>query len=144
MPAFPSVEWFNAVRDVFNRDEQYHGGGAGACNAEVGIKVGDALFQLSFEGRDCAGATTIESAQLRELDFYLDMEPAAWQAMIENIKTYGHASLDYTLNTLDLDRDAGLCQSATGDQYRADMFFRFNQTFQNYFDASTHIDTSFS
>lgn len=141
MPAFPSVAWFDAVREVFNRDEQYHGGGAGACDAVIGIKVGDEIFRLTFEGRDCVAADNIDALQLDALDFYLDMEPEAWQAMIENIKVYGHASLDYTLNTLDLDRDDGLCKGA--DQFKADLFFRYNQTFQNFFDASTQIETTF-
>ena len=30
-----------------------------------------------------------------------------------------------------------------GDQYRQDFFYRFNQTFQYFFDASARIDTEF-
>jgi len=30
MAAFPSVQWFEAVRAVFNADESYQGGGGGA------------------------------------------------------------------------------------------------------------------
>ncbi len=142
MPVFPSVAWFDAVREVFNRDERYPGGGAGDCNAEIGLKIGTEAFQLSFEGPDCTRAENIDEMKLAELDFYLEMEPEAWRSMLENIKVYGHASLDHTLNTLDLDREDGLCRGE--DQYRADLFFRYNQTFQNFFDASHQIETTFS
>lgn len=142
MPAFPSIEWFDAVREVFNRDERYHGGGAGACDAEIGLVIGDAHYQLSFEGRDCTRASEIDAGGLQALDFYLEMEPASWQAMLENIREHGQAALDYTLNTLDLERDDGLCRGE--DQFRADLFFRYNQTFQNFFDASHQVETTFS
>lgn len=141
MPLFPSVEWFDAVREVFNRDEQYHGGGAGGCDAEMGLVIGEEIYQLTFEGHDCTTAQRIDESALGSLDFYLEMEPASWRAMVENIREHGHAALDYTLNTLDLDRADGLCRG--DDQSRADLFFRFNQTFQNYFDASSQIETSF-
>ena len=36
----------------------------------------------------------------------------------------------------------GLAHSATGDQYRQDLFFRYNQTFQFFFDASARIETT--
>jgi hypothetical protein len=62
--------------------------------------------------------------------------------MLENIREHGQAALDYTLNTLDLDRIEGLCRGE--DQFRADLFFRYNQTFQNFFDASHQVETTFS
>ena len=52
-------------------------------------------------------------------------------------------TLSYTLNTLDLDREEGLSTSVHGDQYREDLFFRYNQTLQFFFDASARIKTAF-
>ena len=40
MAVFPSVQWFDAVRAVFNSDESFQGGGGGACNALVGALQG--------------------------------------------------------------------------------------------------------
>ncbi len=37
----------------------------------------------------------------------------------------------------------GLTHSYTGDQYRQDMFFRYNQTFQYFFDQSARVETEF-
>lgn len=143
MTLFPSLEWFEAVRVAYNADPRFHGGGAGACTAEVGIKVGEALFALTFGGRDCTQAAVITADDLPRLDFYLDMPTDAWRAMLANIREHGHAVDEQTLNTLDLDSDDGIAYSATGDQYRTDLFFRFNQTFQNFFDASAGVDTRF-
>ena len=73
----------------------------------------------------------------------MDMAAPEWRAMLENIRKNGHADLGYTLNTLDLDRTEGLATSMHGDQYREDLFFRYNQTFQYFFDASARIKTQF-
>ena len=143
MTVFPSEEWFDQVRDVFNRDEQYHGAGGGACDTTFGVKVGGDIFELVMEGLECTSARRIDAGSLKNVDFYLDMEPEEWRQMIENIKENDGADLDWTLNTLDLDREERLAKSVTGDQYREDLFFRFNQTLQFFFDASARIDTEF-
>lgn len=142
MPTFPSVEWFDAVREVYNGDDAYRGAGGGMCDALVGVKVGERLFKLVFEGFECSGASEIDEAGLEETDFYLDLSAEEWREMIANISQNGAADLDHTLNTLDLTLDDGLAHSATGDQYRQDMFFRYNQTFQFFFDASARVETT--
>ena len=63
--------------------------------------------------------------------------------MIENIKDNGHADLRHTLNTIDLEAEDGLARSHHDDQYREDLFFRYNQTLQYFFDGSSRIDTRF-
>ena len=144
MALFPSVEWFDQVREIYNSDDSFQHGGGGALEATIGIRTGDRVFQLTFAGVQCVKAIEISDEALVDVDFYLEMEPENWQLMIENIKVNDHADLDYTLNTLDLERDDGLAKSRSGDQYRHDMFFRFNQTFQYFFDASARIDTQFT
>ena len=144
MAAFPSVEWFDDVRNIFNNEESFRGGGGGQCNCVAGVKVGNEIFVLTFEGFECAGARRASLCDLDEVDFYLDMEILEWRAMIENIRQNGHAGLGYTLNTLDLDRADRLATSVHGDQYREDLFFRYNQTLQYFFDASSRIATEFA
>jgi len=143
MSMFPSVEWFDEVRDVFNENEEFHGAGGGACETTFGVKVGDDIFQLVLEGLECTSASAITAGDLDKLDFYLEMEPEEWREMIVNIKENEGADLDWTLNTIDLDRDERLAKSSTGDQYREDLFFRYNQTLQFFFDASARVDTQF-
>jgi hypothetical protein len=63
--------------------------------------------------------------------------------MIEDIAAHDGASLDFTLNTLDLNSADGIARSVHQDQYREDLFFRYNQTFQYFFDASAEVASSF-
>jgi hypothetical protein len=142
MAKFPSAAWFDAVRKVFNGDESYQGAGGGRCNCVAGMKVGSKIFILTFEGLECSDARDGKDRDLEDVDFYLDMPLADWRAMLKNITTNGRATLDFTLNTLDLNREEGLSTSRHGDQYREDLFFRYNQTFQFFFDASARVKTS--
>ena len=144
MPQFPSVEWFEQVREIFNGDESYQEAGGGMCDATMGIKVAENAYIVVFEGDECSEVREVPEPDLAEADFYLEMASEEWQDMIRNIKDNGSADLDHTLNTLDMDRFEGLALTMNGDQYRQDFFYRFNQTFQYFFDASARIDTEFS
>ena len=134
MPQFPSVEWFEQVREIFNGDESYQEAGGGMCDAVMGIRVGGVkvasnAYIIVFEGDECSEVREVPEPDLAEADFYLDMTSDEWQEMISNIKDNDGADLDHTLNTLDMDRFEGLALTANGDQYRQDFFYRFNQTF---------------
>ncbi len=50
MPAFPSVDWFEAVRGLVNQDESFRR--LGTVDARVGVKVGDEAYELTFEAFD--------------------------------------------------------------------------------------------
>lgn len=143
MPQFPSLDWFEQVRGVFNSDDSYQQAGGGLCDAVMGVKVGDKAYLVVFEGMECAEAQEVDAATLADADFYLNMEYAEWRDMLANIRDNNGADLDYTLNTLDMERDDGLAQTLNGDQYRQDFFYRYNQTFQYFFDASARVQTEF-
>ena len=140
MPTFPSVEWFEAVRDLVNNDESYRR--LGTVDASVGIKVGDTLLEVDFEAFECAGVKEISEDDLRDLDFWLEQSPEQWKDMLEDIKKNGAAGLGFTLNTLDLNLPEGFAKSHDG--YRRDAFYRFNQSLQHFFDSSAKIETEFA
>ena len=140
MSKFPSVEWFDEIRALVNSDEAYRR--LGTVDARVGVKVGDQLFELTFEAFECAGAKEIQESDLRDLDFWLEQSPEQWREMLENIKQHGSADLQYTLNTIDLTMTDGFARSHDG--YKRDAFYRFNQSLQHFFDASAKIDTQFA
>lgn len=144
MPQFPSLDWFEQVRGVFNSDDSYQQAGGGLCDAVMGVKVGDKAYLVVFEGMECAEAREVDTPTLADADFYLNMEYAEWRDMLANIRDNNGADLDYTLNTLDMERDDGLAQTLNGDQYRQDFFYRYNQTFQYFFDASARVQTEFA
>jgi hypothetical protein len=140
MPVFPSVEWFNAVREIINHDQAYRH--LGTCDALVGIDVSDKVYKLTFEAFEVTDVEEISRDEEKYLDFTLTMSYERWKQMVENIKKNGRADLDFTLNTLDLDPSAEFARS--NDYYNRDKFYRFNQSFQNFFDASARIDTQFA
>ena len=144
MPRFPSLEWFEAVRRVFNSEDEYQTAGGGSCDAIVGLKTGDDIYVLVFEGFECSSAREATEDDLYEADFYLDMTPDEWREMLENIAQNGAADLNHSLNSLDLNKSPdSIAHSLNEDGYRLDFFFRYNQTFQYFFDASSRIQTTF-
>jgi len=140
--AFPSVEWFNAIREIVNNDEGYKR--IGTCDSSVGIKVPDKskFYVMTFEAFEIADVRETDEVEAESTDFWLEMSFAKWKDMIENIKANGKADLHHTLNTIDLEDPDGFARS--NDGYRRDAFYRFNQTFQYFFDSSAKIDTTFA
>ena len=138
---FPSVDWFNAIKEIVNKDETYKR--LGTCDSVVGIKIPDLqkYYLITFEAFEVADVKESDNAGAEDTDFWLEMSYTKWKDMIENIKANGKADLHHTLNTIDLEDPDGFARS--NDGYRRDAFYRFNQTFQYFFDASVLIDTSF-
>ena len=135
MPKFPSVEWFDAVREIVNSDEAFRR--LGTVDTTVGVKVGEELFQLDFEAFECTGAREIQESDLRDVDFWLEQSPEDWKEMLDIIQKNGAADLQHTLNTIDLTQPEGFARSYDG--YRRDAFYRFNQSLQHFFDASAKV-----
>ncbi len=139
---FPSVEWFDALKEIINADEAYKR--HGTCDASVGIKVPEAgkYFVITFEAFEVEGVKETDEAAAENTDFWIEQSYDKWQEMIKNIADNGQADLHHTLNTLDVEDPAGLARS--NDGYRRDLFYRFNQSFQHFFDATAQIDTKFA
>ena len=139
---FPSIEWFNALRDIVNEDDAYRH--IGTCDAVVGIKLPDAkkYFLITFEAFEVLEAKVVSETEAEDSDFWLEMPDDRWQEMIKNIGENGKADLSHTLNTIDLEDETGFARS--NDGYRRDAFYRFNQSFQHFFDSSAKIDTKFA
>ena len=93
MAQFPSTQWFDEVRIVFNADESFQGGGGGACNTLMGVKIGGQSFLITFEGAECSSAQNAQEVDLAAADFILEMPYADWKEMVQNIAQNGHADL---------------------------------------------------
>jgi hypothetical protein len=107
----------------------------------MGVQVGDRYFEIDFDAFEVKRVSETDAARMDELDFYLVQSPEAWKAMLDDIKANGHATHEFTLNSLDLRSDIEL---AIGKDYvRRDAFYRFNQTLQDYFDMSAKFETTY-
>ena len=141
MPQFPSVEWFEALRDTVQDDPHWRDFGMMDC--AMGVNVGETTIKLVFDGFEIPEIADIsDRASDEDLDFTLVMSTDRWQEMLQNIQQNGHADLHHTLNTIDLESPEEL---AKGEDYnRRDLFYRFNQTLQDFFDASSTVETTFA
>ena len=140
MPAFPSVEWFNAIKDLVNNDPDFRA--LGTIDCVIGVRAGSKIFELTFDAFECTNVREASENDLRDMDFWLEQPYAKWKEMLENIKQHGAADLSHTLNTIDLSMPEGFAQAHDG--YRRDAFYRFNQSIQDFFNAAAKIDTQFA
>ncbi len=140
MTKFPSVEWFQAVREVATNDDRLRK--LGTCDAVMGIQVVDEAFELTFEAFDLVNVRGIPASELVNADFYLGASFETWREMLDNIKEHGKADLQHTLNTIDYLEPGGFAKSE--DQSRKDLFYRYLRTFQQFFDASAEVETEFA
>jgi hypothetical protein len=145
MAHFPSEAWFKELQEIYNSDSSLHTGGGGACDTTAAFKIGDQRYRIVFEGLQCLEIRSASDAELAspETDFVIDMAPELWTAMVANIQEHGAAHDEHTLNSIDLQQDDSIAYSPDDDQARQDLFYRFNQNFQDFFDASSRIDTTF-
>ncbi len=138
---FPSVEWFQGLQELVNGDPEYRR--IGSVDAVMGVSVGERVFMITFEAFECLEVKEGTEYDLIDADFFLNMTIDQWQDLIINTKENGAADLTHTLNTLDLMIEGGISNNATGDQLRADIFFRVNQSLQHFFDSSARLETVF-
>ena len=138
---FPSVQWFQGLQQLVNGDPEFRR--LGTVDAQMGVKVGSRVFVIVFEAFECVDVKEGIEGDLENLDFYLELSEADWRELVENTKANNGADRQHTLNTLDLTKDDGLSQNATGDQLRGDIFFRVNESLQYFFDLSARLDTVF-
>jgi hypothetical protein len=140
MSVFPSVDWFKTANDVLNKSDSFKR--LGTCDAEVGVQVDDKFFEIDFEAFEVKDAREIDERRAAELDFVLVQPYDRWKAMLEDIQKNGRATHDFTLNSLDLQSAEEFARGK--DYHRRDAFYRFNQTFQEYFDNAAKIETTFA
>ena len=138
--AFPSLAWFEALQGLVNEDASYRQ--FGTVDADMGVKVADDVYVITFEAFQCKSVRSGNEYDLINVDFFIEMEPDAWRTMLQNIKDNGGAEAGQTLVSLDMLNE--ISNNATGDQLRADLFFRYNQSLQHFFDLSANLETTFS
>ncbi len=144
---FPSSEWFRSLQEkAAAKPDRFKK--LGFADAAVGIKIeadnglGESVgYVLAFEGYGCK---RVDEVKLPEgaVDFVIEGTYSTWKEMIENIRAHGEADLEHTLNFLSI-RGEPLSVVAQ-DQLKADLFYRYNQTFQEFFNGAAEVETEFT
>jgi len=145
MVMFPSVEWFEALGERVAKDKKEFRR-LGYFDANVGIKIdangaGSRSYVISFE--DYGVKDVRASDELgKGTDFTIEGSLDAWSDMVRNIREHGEPDLDHTLNRLTM---AGVpLKVVAEDQLKADIFYRFNQSIQAFFNEAAAVPTEFA
>lgn len=145
---FPSVEWFKQLAKLMNtnraRQEQL-----GYVDCVATFSVGDDSngatprhFQVTFEEFEAIGVKEVSSEEVVSADFALVASTETWSEMIRSIaEGGGQPDLDHSLNRLS---HMGTPMKLNApDPLKADLYFRYNQSLQEFFDASAGFTTVF-
>ncbi len=84
--SFPSVAFFQALQNKVADDPKALTD-LGPCEAYCGIDVGDLLFVLEFDGRECAAV--VSGGNLLDLDFVLRGSDQAWKSLVSSLASGG-------------------------------------------------------
>lgn len=146
--AFPDRGWFEALARLMNanraRQEQL---GYIDCSVVFTISDGSAdklarHFLVTFEEFSATEVREVDAAAAARADFGLEATLATWRAMIESIAAgAGRPALDQTLNYLS-HMGTPLRLVAT-DPLQSDLYYRYNQSLQEFVNASAAFDTEF-
>ena len=144
MTTFPSKAWFEAVGERVDEDRE-HFRTLGYFDARVGVSIdanghGRRGYVLDFVNYGVRDVREVADP-LAAADFVIEGDAAAWTEMIRNIQKHNGADLAHTLNRLTM---AGVpLRVAARDQLDIDVFYRFNQSLQAFFDEAAKVPTEF-
>lgn len=146
---FPSVEWFQRLADAMNvnraRQEQL-----GYCDCVAAFEVTDGapdgrpfVVHVTFEEFSATDVRSAPASDVAGADFTVRGPLAAWRGMIESIAAgRGRPGLEQTLNRL---THMGTPMDVVSDDpLRRDLYFRYNQTLQEFVNASAAFPTAFT
>ena len=145
---FPSVAWFQRLADLMNADRVKHEHlGYVDCVAQFTVLDGGPgrtpwSVQITFEEFAAVDVREARPADAARADFALEATLGTWRAMIESIAGGGgRPALDQTLNHLS--HMGTPVRVVSDDPLRRDLYFRYNQSLQEFVNASSAFRTTF-
>lgn len=147
--AFPSRDFFAALAERMNanraRQEQL---GYIDCTAVFSISdAGEAgagrHFRVVFEEFSALAVDEVGADEAAAADFALAGSLATWRAMLESIVAgKGRPALEQTLNYLS--HLGTPLKLVAADPLQADLYFRYNQSLQEFFNAACTLDIRYA
>ncbi len=145
---FPSLAWFRRLADAMNgsraRQEQL-----GYVDCTVAFTVVDGpggspwSALVTFEEFSVTDVRVAGAGDAGRADFALEAELAAWRAMIESVAAgHGRPALEQSLNRLS--HMGTPFRLVADDPLKADLYFRYNQSLQEFVNASAAFTTVFA
>lgn len=147
MLAFPSLAWFEELARLMNANaadfERF-----GAADVTWGVEVQSPtpgqpphIYRMVFEDYSCTSVTDVSPDATDDMSFVLRATYATWKEMVENIQAHNGPDLEHSLNRLALMDDP--IYIAAADFLERDLFARYGQTFQLFFNGAVRVPTAF-
>ena len=147
MADFPSLAWFQELARLMNEDEAAFKR-VGAADVTWAVEVQPTMpdqalrvFRMVFEDYSCTSVEELDPEVEADVSFALQATYNTWQEMIENIQANHGPDLEHSLNRLALMDDP--IYIAADDFLERDLFARYGQTYQLFFNGAMHVTTAF-
>jgi hypothetical protein len=147
--AFPSLEWFGELARLMRTNRALHEHlGFIDCVARFTITDGGLArnpysVTITFEEFEATEVHEAASGDDAAADFTLEASLDTWREMIESIaRGKGRPDLTHTLNYLS--HTGTPIRVWSDDPLRKDLFFRYNQSLQEFVNASAAMRTVFA
>lgn len=145
---FPSLAWFEELAARMNANRALHEK-LGYIDCTVVFTVTDGgpgaeplHYRVVFEEFAAVDVAEVDAAGAERADFALEADLAAWREMIESIEAGGgRPDLEHTLNRLSHMGTPFRVRAA--DPLCKDMYFRYNQSLQEFVNACGGFRTVF-
>ena len=148
MFTFPSLEWFQELGRLMN-DNEADFKRLGYADVTWAIAVQPILpdqpsrcFRFVFEEYGCTTVEELAPSDAAEVAFTMQATYDTWQEMIRNIQANNGPDLQHTLNYLALPDDP--IYIAAPDFLNRDLFARYGQTYQLFFNGAVRVPTVFA
>ena len=148
MFTFPSLAWFQELVRLMNENESAfkrigYADVTWAIDVQPSVPGHPAhLFRFVFADYSCIAVEAITSISAADVAFTLQGTYDTWKEMIQNIQAHNGPDLAHSLNRLTLMDDPIYIDAA--DFLSRDLFARYGQTFQLFFNGAGHIPTEFA
>jgi hypothetical protein len=143
---FPSLDWFQRLAELMNANRARHEKlGYIDCVAQFTVLDNGKppwSAQVRFEEFSAVDVRQVGETEEEGADFVLEMPLDDWRKMIESIAAgNGRPALEQTLNYLS-NMGAPLAVRSN-DPLRRDLYFRYNQSLQEFVNASSVFRTTY-
>ena len=148
MFTFPSLEWFQELARLMNEnDVPYRRLGYADVRWAIEMQPSEPdqpthLFEFEFEEYGCKSVQACQPDNPPEVDFTMRATLGTWEEMVRNIQENQGPDLQHTLNYLTLPDDPIYIDAP--DFLSRDLFARYGQTFQLFFNGAIQVPTAFA
>jgi hypothetical protein len=148
MVAFPSLAWFQELASLMNDNEAAFKR-FGYADVIWAVEVQPSapaqqlrVFRIVFEEYSCTAVEELAPEAKADAAFTLQATYDIWKEMIQNIQAHNGPDLQHSLNRLALMDDP--IYIAAPDFLSRDLFARYGQTYQLFFNGAVHVPTEFT